>query len=105
MVVDTHTAMGFAPHLSKEDKDKMMSISGVHSFFDHVGRNVMQEHGLKNVHWTQAAQWGQQRLHAGETNEHDAYVRPTQPPEEKPSEVTGQLALFTPKKAKGGKGK
>lgn len=99
MVIDTHTAMGFAPHLSKAAKDKMMGIAGVHAFFDHVGRGVMGQHGLNNVHWTQAAQWGQQRLHAGETNEHDAYVRPTQPMSHE-TPVKGQLKLFTPKKTK-----
>lgn len=88
MVVDTHTARGFAPHLTTAQKDKMMGIDGVHAFFDHVGGNVMAEHGLTNIHWTQAAQWGEQRVMSGgmksksQASAEQAYRRPQMSPEE-----------------------
>ena len=76
--IDTHTVMGFAPHLNKtqDEHTKALSVTGAHAFFDHVGKNVMKKHGLKNTHWTQALQWAEQRIHAGETTEHEAYLKP-----------------------------
>jgi hypothetical protein len=88
LVADTHTARGFAPHLTTDQKDEMLGINGVHAFFDHIGRKVMQDTGLHNIHWTQATQWGAQRLFKSnsmrkpQVSEESAYQRPNYSPEQ-----------------------
>jgi hypothetical protein len=73
LVADTHTAYGFTPHLTTQEKDKLLQHDGVHAFFDHIGHKVMHSLGLPNIHWTQASQWGEQRIGQTQISEQNAY--------------------------------
>jgi hypothetical protein len=74
-VVDTHTVMGFAPHLNKdaEEHTAVLGIDGSHAFFHSVAQGVMKELGLKSAHQTQEVQWGQERINAGQVSAENAY--------------------------------
>jgi len=76
-VIDTHTVMGFAPHLDKQkdEHSTVLKIDGAHAFFDYIGKKVMAEHGLNNIHYAQAAQWGQQRIDASQISDANAYAK------------------------------
>jgi hypothetical protein len=110
IVADTHTGSGFAPHLpkasQKEDRPRnltqMLNIPGVHAFLDHIGKKVMAKHGLENIHWTQAAQWGEQRVnYDSQQRLEDAYVRRNVAPgESMPAYSSGLTSALTTKKSK-----
>lgn len=100
LVSDTHTAGGgLVPHiahhtypkfnedgsplLDKNGKhvhgksfDEYMSIPGIHQIHDEVVRDVLRERGQASVHTAQAAQWGEERIQAGETTEEASYRGP-----------------------------
>lgn len=62
LVSDIHTGGGgFAPHLTIPEREKYLSIPGIHAFNDHVARNVMDERGLTSLPGTQSSQWSEER--------------------------------------------
>lgn len=74
LVSDTHTgAAGFAPHLANTPAETTyLGKKGVHSWHDHIFRQVLHDRGLTSVSRNQSAQWGQEKTeqgHAGDLAE------------------------------------
>ncbi len=74
LVSDTHTgAAGFAPHLANTPAETdYLGKKGVHSWHDHIFRQVLHDRGLTSVSRNQSAQWGQEKTeqgHAGDLAE------------------------------------
>lgn len=66
LVSDVHTGgEGFAPHLSKDDQAKYLTVRGVKAMHDSIARDVNRERGLVSINRVQSAQWNQAKLEQG----------------------------------------
>lgn len=68
-VSDIHSGGGaIAPHLSVTEREKYLTIKGIHSFHDHVAHNVAQERGIQSLTGMQSMQWNAERSRRGKEN-------------------------------------
>jgi hypothetical protein len=63
-VLDIHAGEALAPHLSHDDREKVINISGVHAFNDYHQRQVMAARGLNSVSRSQSVEWRSTKLDA-----------------------------------------
>ncbi len=89
-VSDIHSGGAVAPHLSIPEREKMLGITGIHAFNDHVARQVLASRGIQSMTGGQSAQWNQERRDRG--------LMPKEPPasapKAEPTHHPDQMSLF-----------
>lgn len=71
-VSDIHSGGGaIAPHLSQPEREDYLNIQGIHSFNDHVARNVAKERNIPSLTGMQSMQWSEERRQRGLEDDHE----------------------------------